>query len=100
MYLTYTGRACRLKATTTLALARKFPSPTDAQEYYATQHKDDVLVTQSEISPAQPQRSTAVGETTVSQQRFASMDPVEQLNLSDMFTFLVPAAAYAHSNPS
>ena len=100
MYLTYTGRACRLKATTTLALARKFPSPTAAQEYYATHHKDDVLVTQSEISPAQPQRSTAVGETTVSQQRFASMDPVEQLNLSDMFTLYLQQHTHIRIPPS
>ena len=99
MYLTYTGRACRLKATTTLA--RKFPSPTAAQEYYATQHKDDVQVTQSEISPAQPQRSTAVSETTASQQGFASMDPVEQLNLlSDMFTLYLQQHTHIQIPPS
>ena len=60
----------------------------------------DVQVTQSEISP-QPQQSTAVGETSVSQQAFASMDPVEQLNLlSDVFTLYLQQHTHIQVPPS
>ena len=48
---------------------------------------NDVQLTQSEISSAQAKQSTDVGAASTTQQAFASMDPVEELNfLSNMFT--------------
>ena len=62
---------------------------------------NDVQLTQSEISPAQAQPSTDVGAASTTQQAFASMDPVKQLNfLSNMFTLYLQQHTHIRVPPS
>lgn len=61
----------------------------------------DVQLTQCEISPAQSRQCTHIGTASTTQQAFASMDPIEQLNLlSETFTLHLQQHTHIRVPPS